>query len=194
MKIILFFLVAVTSLVLGTSFHESFSELENTYTNEKCGVSIKYPEDWTVEESDFVFKDQSKELAEFSPEDDPLLYGVSIQIQNFGLAKKSMGEISEFQRDFATAYPDSTIIHSGITEINGFPTHKIVYSEGLMGEYEFEEEEARTMTYLIIAYDREYELTFQANDKEEFDKYSSTVEEMANSIKITKPNFEGVKC
>lgn len=31
-------------------------------------------------------------------------------------------------------------------------------------------------------------------NKAEFDKYSTIVEEMANSIKITKPNFEGVKC
>ena len=104
-----------------------------------------------------------------------------------GVAKRSMGEISEFQRDTATFfYPDSTIIESRTTEINGFPTLKIVYTTGI--------DEGKILSYLIIAYDREYELTLDATDKEEFDKYSSIVEEMANSIKITKPNFEGVNC
>jgi len=36
MEVILFFLVVVTSIVLGTSFDEGFSESENTYANEKC--------------------------------------------------------------------------------------------------------------------------------------------------------------
>jgi hypothetical protein len=50
------------------------------------------------------------------------------------------------------------------------------------------------MEVLIIAFDREYRLIYDAPNKAEFDKYSTIVEEMANSIKITKPNFEGVKC
>lgn len=50
------------------------------------------------------------------------------------------------------------------------------------------------MEVVIIAYDREYVVLYEAPNKIDFDKYSSIVEEMANSIKITKPNFEGVKC
>jgi hypothetical protein len=175
----------ITSLILLISFYEGFSQLENTYTDEKCGISIQYPEDWTVEDSDIAVKDL-KTLATFSPEDDFLLFGVYIEIENFGLYKKSMEGVSEFQKDLATyALPESTIIESIVTEINGFPTHKMVYTMGT-GD--------RILTYLIIAYDREYLLTFEAADKEEFDKYSSTVEEMANSIKISKPNFEGTNC
>ncbi len=79
----------ITSLVLVTSFYEGFSQLENTYTNEKCDISIQYPEDWTVEESDIAVKDL-KTLADFTPEDDFLLFGVYIEIENFGLYKKSM--------------------------------------------------------------------------------------------------------
>ena len=45
MKIIFVLLVAVASLLLGISFTYGFSELENTYVNEKCGVSIQYPAD-----------------------------------------------------------------------------------------------------------------------------------------------------
>ncbi len=97
-----------------------------------------------------------------------------------------MEEISEFQKDRATSYPGSTITESEITEINGFPTHKIFYTDGIS--------EDTILTYLIIAYDREYEFKFDAINKTEFDKYSSIVEEMKNSIKISKPNFEGINC
>ena len=97
-----------------------------------------------------------------------------------------MGEISDFLRDYATSWPDSTVIESKITEINGFPTHKIAYTGGLWG--------GGGLSYLIIAYDRGYELTFEAFDKQEYDKYSSSVDEMAESIKISEPNFEGINC
>ena len=111
MKIILtFILTIITSLVLITSFHEGFSELENKYVNKKCGVAIQYPEDWTVEEPDFDSKDKSSILAIFNPENDFLLFGVSIEMYDTGVAKKSMGEISKLQRDTATFfYPDSLL-------------------------------------------------------------------------------------
>ena len=51
-----------------------------------------------------------------------------------------MGEISEFMRDFVTSSGDSEILSSGITEINGFPAYKIIYVEGLPGEYEFQKD------------------------------------------------------
>ena|SRR5215217_3793462 len=195
MKVILAFITTIiTSLVLTISLPEGFPELENTYVNDKCGVSIQYPDDWTVEESDFVYKDKSKTLANFYPEDDFLIFGVSMDIMNLGVAKYSMWEISEYQKDLATFNTDSTIINAGITKIDGFPTHKIVYTEGMPDEYELQKEKFHTMEYLIIAYDREYKLTFEATDKKEFNKYSSIAEEMANSIKISKPNFKGINC
>jgi len=53
MKIILFLII--TSLVLGTFLKEGFSEeLKNTYTNEKCGISINYPKDWKAENVVFI--------------------------------------------------------------------------------------------------------------------------------------------
>jgi hypothetical protein len=52
MKLILFLIV--TTLVFGISLKEGFSEkLENTYTNEKCGISINYPKDWKAENVDY---------------------------------------------------------------------------------------------------------------------------------------------
>ena len=193
MKIIFVLIVAVTSLVLGISFNEGFSELENTYTNEKCGISIQYPKDWVATESDYVFEDKSKTIADFQSEDDDIL-GLSLAIEKLGLAKKSMAAISEWYREYGVSSSESGIVSSGIREINGFPTYEIIYYDGVAGEYELQDEKFHTMEVLIIAFDREYKLIYDAANKSEFDKYSSIVEEMANTIKITKPNFEGVNC
>ena len=176
------FTMAITSIILLTIENPAFA-IE--YINEKCGVSLQYPEGWTGEDSAFVSKDITvKSLANFSPQDDNI--DVSINIDDTEIAKKSTGELSEFLRDYAISYPDSTIIDSGITEINGFQTHKIAYTGGFWG--------GGTLTYFVIAYDRGYELTFNAMDKQEFNKYSPFIEKIAKSIKISQPNFEGINC
>jgi hypothetical protein len=48
--------------------------------------------------------------------------------------------------------------------------------------------------FLILASDIENRLNFDESSKADFDKYSSIVEEISNSIKITKPNFVGANC
>jgi len=194
MKIFLFSMMTIMSLIFGTSLTPIFSEkLANIYTNEKCGISLNYPKDWKVTESDFVYKDKSKTIADLQTGEDDI-FGLDISIENLGLAKKSLSDISEFEEEFVSINPDANILESSITEINGFPTHKIAYAEGMPDEYELQEEKFHTVEYLIIAYDREYKVNYQAADKNEFDKYSSIVEQIANSLKITKPNFEGINC
>lgn len=193
MNIILVFLIAVTLIALGSSYDKILAELENTYTNEKCGVSIQYPKDWVATESDFVFEDKSKTVVDFQTEDDDI-NTLSFSIENIGLAKKSIAGISEWYKDYGVTSSESGIVSSEITQINGFPAHKIIYYDGLAGEYELQDEKFHTMEVLIIAFDREYMLLYDAPNKTDFDKYSSIVEEIAKSIKITKPNFEGINC
>lgn len=194
MKIFLFSMITIMSLIFVTSLTPIFSKkLENTYTNEKCDVSINYPKEWKVTESDYVFEDKSKTIADLQTEKDDI-FALDISIENLGLAKKSLGNIIEFEEEFVLLNPDANILESGITEINGFPTHKIAYAEGMPDEYELQEEKFHTVEYLIIAHDREYKIIYQAADKNEFDKYSPIVEQIANTFKITKPNFEGINC
>jgi hypothetical protein len=193
MKIFLFSMVAIISYIFGMSFTQVFpEELENIYTNEKCDVSINYPEDWKVTESTFV-SEKSKTIANLQTEEDDI-FALDISIENYGLAKKSLHDISEFEQEFVLLYPDAKISESSITEINGFPAYKIAYVEGLLDEYELEEEKFHTVEYLVIAYDREYRLNYQAADKKEFEKYSPIVEQIVNTLKITKPSFEGINC
>ena len=190
--LILFIISSI--FLLNTPFKQIHAQgLEKTYVNEKCGVSINYPQDWKVEPSDFVFEDKSKTLADINTQNGDI-YTLDIAIENMGLAKKSMGEISEFMHDYVTMSPESEILSSGITEINGFPAYKITYVEGLPGEYEFQKDKSHTMEVYIIAHDREYKLTFAQSNKVEFDKYAPIVEQMVKTIKITQPNFEGINC
>ena len=46
----------------------------------------------------------------------------------------------------------------------------------------------------ILAYDKVYQIELETEDQDKFDKYTPFVEEIANSIKISKPNFEGINC
>lgn len=168
--------------------HSGTKQVGNRYFNEKCGVSIELPKGWTAIESDFVFEDKSKTLADFQSQDEDI-FSLYIAIQDFGTSSMTPTGISESLREFASLSPDSNIIESDIGQINGFPSYKIVYTDGVPGKYEF-----HTLEILITAYDREYRLIFEAADKLEFDKYRSKVEEMAKTIKINEPRFDGISC
>jgi hypothetical protein len=195
MKIFLFFIATIMSIFFISSLTPIFSELENTYTNEKCGVSIQYPNGWTVEESDFA-TDMSKTISDFQSGDEDI-FGLSFAIENIGLAKKSITEIADWYKDYgitSTTSTESGILSSGIGEINGFPSYEVIYYEGSKGDDKSQDEKFHTQEILIIAHDREYRLTYEAPNKADLDKYSSIVEEMANSIKISKPSFEGINC
>ena len=153
------FLVAVASLLLGISFTEGFSELENTYVNEKCGISIQYPADWTVEESKYASDDVGKTIAHIQSENDDI-YLLDVKIQNVGLSKYSIEDIAE-ETVFETLSPDTELVHSEIGQINGFPSYQIIYTDVL--------DEVTTFYrshFLIIAYDREYRLNFDEQIKQ----------------------------
>ena len=51
-----------------------------------------------------------------------------------------------------------------------------------------------TMEINILVYDRVYQIILEAENQDKFDKYAPLVDEIANSIKISKPNFEGIDC
>jgi hypothetical protein len=73
-------------------------------------VSIQCPEDWTVEESDVT--DKIRYLADFFPKNGFLTYGVNLNIDNYGLAKKSIEEISEFLKYPATSFSPGPLLQN----------------------------------------------------------------------------------
>lgn len=187
-------IVVVSGLLVGsTGTQRVFSQLGNIYFDQDCGVSIQYPAGWIAEESQSVLENKSTTLVNFESQDEDIL-GLDLAIEDFGIAQKSPRVLSDFEREFISLNPNSTILESDIAEINGFPSYKIVYSEDSVREDEFPEDKFHTMEILIIAYDREYRFVFDAADEVSFDKYQSIVENMAKTIKISEPNFEVISC
>lgn len=190
MKIILTFIMTIiTSLVLTISFYEGFSQLENTYTNEKCGVSIQYPEDWQVENDDYK-GEGLRSFVDISPDPDDISNQISTRIWDISdYREKTIEYISEVFRPLEDD-TETGVIQDDIIQVGGFPAQKLAYFEGIPGEYEFQEEKTHFMEINILAYDKVYQIYLEAENQEKFYEYLPIVEEMANSIKISKPNFE----
>jgi hypothetical protein len=46
----------------------------------------------------------------------------------------------------------------------------------------------------IVAYGREYKITYDTTNADYFYKYLSTVEDMIKAFSIQEPRFEGINC
>ena len=180
------FTMAITSILLLTIGNNAFA-LE--YTNEQCGVSIQYNEDWQVENDDYKSERLRSFVTIFPDPDDifNLIYMNIWDISNY--REKTIEYVSEIFVPLESGDEIKIdVMQNNIIEVGGFSAQKLVYSE------EFHGYKTYFMEYLIIAHDREYKINYQAANKQEFDKYAPFVEEIANSIKISKPNFEGINC
>jgi hypothetical protein len=184
------FTMAVTSIILLTIETPAFA-LE--YANEKCGVSIQYPEDWEVENDDYK-GDGLRSFVTISPDSDDVLNDFSIRIWDISdYGEKTIEYVSEIFRPLEED-TESGVIQDNILEVGGFPAQKLAYFEGIPGKYEFQEDKSHIIEINILAYDRLYQIKLEAENQDKFDKYAPFIEEIANSIKISKPNFEGINC
>ncbi|MGH9982211.1 MAG: hypothetical protein ACRD6U_11745 [Nitrososphaeraceae archaeon] len=180
------FTMAITSILLLTIGNNAFA-LE--YTNEQCGVSIQYNEDWQVENDDYKSERLRSFVTIFPDPDDifNLIYMNIWDISNY--REKTIEYLSEI---FAPLESGDEIkidvMQNNIIEVGGFSAQKLVYNE------EFHGYKTYFMDINILAYDKVYQIELETEDQEKFDKYAPFVEEIANSIKISKPNFEGINC
>lgn len=182
--------MGITSIILLTIGNYAFA-IE--YTNEKCGVSIQYPEDWEVENDDFK-GEVSRSFVIFSPDPDDVLTQISINIWDIAdYGEKTIEYVSEIFRP-SEDDTESGVIQDDILEVGGFPAQKLAYFEGVPDEYEFQEDKMHIMEINILAYDRLYQIKLEVENQNKFYKYAPLVDEIANSIKISKPNFEGINC
>jgi hypothetical protein len=83
---------------------------------------------------------------------------------------------------------ESHVLLDKIIKIGGFPSQALAYSE------KYKEDTTYIMDINILAYDKEYQIELETENKEKFYDYSPIVSKMAKSIKITEPNFEGINC
>jgi hypothetical protein len=84
---------------------------------------------------------------------------------------------------------NGTIAISETTSVAGHNAQKIVYTELGINNDRF-----KKMEVDILAYNREYKLTYDTTSSEHYQKYLSTVEKMISTFKISEPTFEEITC
>jgi hypothetical protein len=101
------------------------------------------------------------------------------------LSDSSFEAVKQFDEDFINLPGDVTIESSVTSQIAGVPAQKIVYTEPGIGNEKF-----KNMEVNVLAYDKEYKITYQTamrNIMINYDKYFSTFIKMLNTFTVSKP-------
>ena len=115
------FTLAITSIILLTIGNYPFA-IE--YTNEKCGVSISYNEDWEVENDDFK-GEALRSFVTISPDPDDVLNQFSVRIWDISdYREKTIEYVSEIFRP-SEDDTESGVIQDDILEVGGLPAQKL---------------------------------------------------------------------
>ncbi len=166
--------------------------LDKSYVNENCGVSINYPSDWKSEEK---IKNDARlpvnYIVEFQPnneEDSMIIVGIELDDISH-LPDRTIESIKTNEENNITMGGTGIIETSETISIAGYDAQKIVYT--VLGE---NNDRLKKMEIDVLAYNREYKITFDAGGSSLYQKYISTVEEMIRTFKINEPTFEEIAC
>ncbi|RPI82168.1 MAG: hypothetical protein EHM34_07340 [Nitrosopumilales archaeon] len=166
--------------------------LDKSYVNENCGVSINYPSDWTLEEK---IQNDAKlpvnYIVEFQPnneEDSMTIVGIELDDISH-LPDRTLESIKTSEENNITMGGTGIIETSETISIAGYDAQKIVYT--VTGE---NNDRLKKMEIDVLAYNREYKITFDTSGTSLYQKYISTVEEMIRTFKINEPTFEEIAC
>jgi len=164
--------------------------LSNSYVNTNCGLSIQYPSNWKIEEQTDDPINVINYIVEFEPDTlDGYNSVIGIQLAEISWPiEKSIEGIKDFEEDYIRTGGIGYIESSETTSVAGYPAQKIVYTEH-GDDFTF-----KKMEVDILAFDREYKVTYDTSGEEFFDKNLSTLEKMIETLKITQPSFEGIIC
>ena len=166
--------------------------LDKSYVNENCGVSINYPSDWKLEEK--IQNDATlpvNYIVEFQPnneEDSMTIVGIELDDISH-LPDRTLESIKTSEENNITMGGTGIIETSETISIAGYDAHKIVYT--VLGE---NNDRLKKMEIDVLAYNREYKITFDTSGTSLYQKYISTVEEMISTFKINEPTFEEIAC
>lgn len=166
--------------------------LDKSYVNENCGVSINYPSDWKLEEK--IQNDATlpvNYIVKFQPnnEEDSLSI-VGIELDDIShLPDRSLESIKTSEENNITMGGTGIIETSETISIAGYDAQKIVYT--VLGE---NNDRLKKMEIDVLAFNREYKITFDTSDSALYQKYISTVEEMIRTFEINEPTFEEIAC
>lgn len=187
--LILLLSIVFSSASIMISQYSYAQGLDNSYVNAKCGLSIQYPSNWKFEEK--TWDDPAKVInyiVEFEPDTlDGFNSVIGVEINEISWpTEKSIEGIKDFEEDYIRT--GGIIESSETTTVAGFPAQKIVYIE------HGDDITFKKMEVDILAFDREYKVTYDTSGEEFFDKNLSTIEKMINTLKISDPTFEGIIC
>lgn len=166
--------------------------LDKSYVNENCGVSINYPSDWKLEEK---IKNDARlpvnYIVEIQPNnEEDLMTIVGIELDDIShLPDRTLESIKTNEENNITMGGTGIIETSETISIAGYDAQKIVYT--VLGE---NNDRLKKMEIDVLAYNREYKITFDAGGSSLYQKYISTVEEMIKTFKINEPTFEEIAC
>ena len=166
--------------------------VDRTYVNENCGVSINYPSDWKLEEK--IQNDATlpvNYIVEFQPnnEEDSMAV-VGIELDDIShLPDRTLESMKTSEENNITMGGTGRIETSETISIAGYDAQKIVYT--VLGE---NDDRLKKMEIDVLAYNREYKITFDTSGSSLYQKYISTVEEMIRTFKINEPTFEEIAC
>ena len=166
--------------------------LDKSYVNGNCGVSINYPSDWNFEEK--IQNDATlpvNYIVEFQPnnEEDSITI-VGIELDDIShLPDRTLESIKTSEENNITMEGIGIIETSETISIAGHDAQKIVYT--VLGE---NNDRLKKMEIDVLAYNREYKITFDTSGTSIYQKYISTVEEMIRTFKINEPTFEEIAC
>ena len=196
-SILLFLVLQLVSITANDQSLKSYAQtLTKSYANQKCNISINYPSNWKFEES--TFDDRGaiiNYIVELQPNNDEGFNNVvSIELDDLsGLSDRSFQGIKDYEEEALSGFGDiDKILTSETIQVGGYPAQKIVYTEGRAGTPE--NERFKNMAVAIVAFDREYKITYDATDAVYYDKYISDFEAMLPTFKISEPTFEGTDC
>ena len=166
--------------------------LDKSHINENCGVSINYPSDWKLEEK--IQNDTTlpvNYIVEFQPNNqEDSMTVVRIELDDIShLPDRSLESIKTSEENNITIGGTGIIETSEVVSIAGYGAQKIVYT--VPGE---NNDRLKKMALDVLAYNREYKITFDTSSTELYQKYISTVEEMIRTFQINEPTFEEIAC
>jgi hypothetical protein len=176
----------------GNNIRSYGQTLDKSYVNENCGVSINYPSDWKLEEK--LQNDATQPvnyIVQFQPnnEEDSITI-VGIELDDIShLPERSLESIKTNEENNITLGGIGIIETSEVMSIAGYDAQKIVYT--VPGE---NNDRLKKMDIDMIAYNREYKITYDTSNTELYQKYISTVEEMIRTFQINEPTFEEIAC
>ena len=172
---------------------KSYGQLvDKSYVNENCGVSINYPSDWKLEEK--MQNDATlpvNYIVEFQPnneEDSMTIVGIELDDISH-LPDRTLESIKTSEENNITMGGTGIVETSETISIAGYDAQKIVYT--VLGE---NNDRLKKMEIDVLAYNREYKITFDTSGTSLYQKYISTVEEMISTFKINEPTFEEIAC